>query len=136
MNNHIDEAYLKATAVKCESRTVPVHLSDDELADYRATVADAVIAQQDADSAFADVKAAYREDRKQRTEQITKATKVLRNGYVEDVRLCYDVPDGDTGTMKTYDASGKLISTRRLKSSERQLTIHTMPQRASNEGAQ
>jgi hypothetical protein len=135
MNHHVDEAYLKASAVAAEMRTVPVHLSDDEIGEYRAQVARLVIEQEDADAAFADVRDSYREAKKDRRKRTLAATKVLRRGYLESERMCYDVPDAAEGKMLTYDADGNLVSERRLKSSERQLTILTMPQRpAANEG--
>jgi len=119
----IDPQQLQALAHTIESRVVPVQISEEEADFKRQKITEAILAQEQEDETFAEVRKEFTSRKKERAKKVRELSHELKNGYVDRQVVCYDIADHEDGVMRTYDEYGNYVSERRLRPSERQFNV-------------
>lgn len=114
---------LAALASRVEKRLVQVPMSDDEIYEAQSMITELLTIQRRDDEEFSEIRKNFSELKKMRTKRVMELVDASKSGFIDKEIVCYDVPDHATDMMRTYDPDGKMLTERRMRPSERQITM-------------
>ena len=113
---------LYATAV--EDKTLLINFSDSEIAEMKDKYFDEVLKLSTISDEYKKIADEYKAKIKTIKAEMSVFVDNLKKGYKEELKEVFLVPDQDAGIMEYYTENGKLVESRKLRPSERQLTIY------------
>lgn len=119
---------LKANAHSSELKDLERFFKDDEMEQMREEVAAIGIAKMDAEEEWDAKKKVHSTNMKGYTKSIKENLKNLKKGFIVENKLVFHFADQVEKIMVTYDQDGKVISSRKLRPSERQSKIVDLDQ--------
>lgn len=131
MPQHLRTQFLEDNADKVEETSYYRPLTEDDLHDRREVLADNSIKI----SELTDEKKAMTDEFKGKMNPLINANKKLlkdiKSRQEEVDGILYHVRNYDSGFMETYDDSGAIVATRKLRPNEKQNTIFNIAAKAN-----
>jgi hypothetical protein len=115
---------LRDSADKIEETTYLKPLSEDELSVRREAFTEGSIKLGQMEDELEEVKEKYKEKMKPLKDQNKEVLYELKHRQAAVTGPLFLIADHDEGMMGTYDENGELISSRKLRPEEKQLTIN------------
>jgi hypothetical protein len=112
--------HIKAIAVAEEEKFVRVEFSEAQQLANREAYVQASIELAKLNEELAAMKAAYKEKIDPVKSALAEALEMVRQGYTEEKKTLYLVPDFDLSMMRYCTEDGEVVESRRLLPSERQ----------------
>lgn len=117
---------LQENAAKVEETMYQKHLTNDELADRRESLADNCIKFNQLEDELKEIKDTFKGQ--------MDPLKMLNKKLLTEIKtkqqtidgLLYHIPDFEKGIMETYDSEGYFISSRRLRPEEKQGNVFSL----------
>ncbi len=105
-------------------KTLPVKLTEDELAVRRDELVAEVQERAAVDQVRKDSAAAYREQLKAHDAEIWHLARVIKDRAEDRLVECYEEPNHERGIMETIRCdTGEVVSARTMQQSERQVVL-------------
>lgn len=114
---------VKALAVAEEKRPVVIYLHEEELNVARARFVELALLVEEKNQVQEVLRDQHKEEMKPLKEEMGATMGLLKNGYREEVTMCYLVDNQEKGLMEYYTEDGTKVFERRLLPKERQLHL-------------
>ncbi len=115
--------HLKSNAWDVEQQRYKRTFSEEELIDLRKEYAESKVEQRKNKAERANKIKAIKSEDKLEEAQVERVLSIISDGYEEIKGDVFIMVDHNTGMTGYYDAEGRLISSRRSKPEERQLSF-------------
>ncbi len=114
---------LKANCKSMEKQNVKVFFSEDDLAEMKSRLSEASIERNALEDELSDIGKGLRGKIKSETKTIKGLLIHLKNKFEYQEQEVFEFDDQENGMMLTYDSTGELINSRKLRPNERQTSI-------------
>jgi hypothetical protein len=114
-----------------ETQNVKVFFSEDDLAEMKSRLSEISITKDALEDDLKELSGDLRKKIKTEGAAIKGLLRYLKDKYEEQAQEVFNFDDQDAGLMLTYNKSGELLSTRKLRPDERQTSIRSLTQKAS-----
>lgn len=120
---------LKANCRTSEKQEVKVFFSEDDLAEMKSMLSESSIEREKLEDELKDLTKGLRGKIKSETKTIKGLLVYLKNKYEHQEQEVFEFDDQEQGLMLTYDSTGELINSRKLRPNEKQTTIFNINQK-------
>lgn len=117
---------LRENAASVENQFVKVMFTDEEMTEMKHNLSEFSIEENGLKDELKDISKDLKDKIKSKRTSITGLLRYLKDKFVMQAQEVYLIDDQDAGLMRTYNAEGVCIESRKLRPSEKQTRIKNL----------